>query len=79
MWLNKRKFKTTSINLIGISFLAVLTIVTGFPVESEGISDKERVGKLIDGAKKEGKIVLYTTMSIPHADGMLKAFQKKYP
>ena len=77
MRLIRSTFKTISINLIGVSFLAVLFMVIGLPAKSEGVSEDK--AKLIDGAKKEGKIVLYTTMSVPHADGMLKAFQKKYP
>ncbi|MEE9185777.1 MAG: extracellular solute-binding protein [Candidatus Binatia bacterium] len=35
--------------------------------------------KLIEGAKKEGKVVWYTTMTISESRPMLKRFEKKYP
>ncbi len=35
--------------------------------------------KLIEGAKKEGKVVLYTTMNISESRPMLDRFEKKYP
>ena len=35
--------------------------------------------KLIEGAKKEGKLVWYTTMGVSDSKPMLDAFKKKYP
>jgi iron(III) transport system substrate-binding protein len=39
----------------------------------------EHTSKLIEGAKKEGKLVWYTSMLASDAKVMLDAFQKKYP
>jgi iron(III) transport system substrate-binding protein len=41
-------------------------------------TDKE-MDRLIEGAKKEGKVVYYGSTSSTEANEMLKAFQKKYP
>jgi iron(III) transport system substrate-binding protein len=79
MWFDKKKVKRVSVNLAVISSAAVLLLVIGLPLESTAISEKERVAGLIEGAKKEGKMVLYTTMTVSHSDRMLKKFQQKYP
>jgi len=42
-------------------------------------AEEERVAKLIEGAKKEGKLVFYTAMSISEAVPILKKFEQKYP
>jgi len=40
---------------------------------------KEHTAKLVEGAKKEGKMVWYTTIDINDAHALLKGFEKKYP
>jgi iron(III) transport system substrate-binding protein len=34
---------------------------------------------IVDGAKKEGRLVYYTVLSIPESRALVKAFEKKYP
>jgi hypothetical protein len=34
---------------------------------------------VIDGAKREGKVVFYTTLGVAHSQPLLNSFQKKYP
>jgi iron(III) transport system substrate-binding protein len=42
-------------------------------------SQSEHTAQLIEGAKKEGKLVWYTAMGASDANLMLEAFKKKYP
>jgi len=42
-------------------------------------SGKEREQKLIDGAKKEGKVVVYSFTAVDQLKPLLDEFQKKYP
>lgn len=44
-----------------------------------GLTGKEREQKLIEGAKKEGKMVYYGTTAIDHSKRILDEFKKKYP
>ncbi len=39
----------------------------------------EPLQKTIEGAKKEGKVVFYTTLAAPESQAHLRAFQKTYP
>jgi iron(III) transport system substrate-binding protein len=35
--------------------------------------------KIIEGARKEGKLVFYTVLTLPDSQALLKGFQQKYP
>ena len=59
-------------------FSVVLLLMAGLPREAAG-TEKERVDKLIEGAKKEGAMVFYGTMDISHSVKMLDRFKEKYP
>jgi iron(III) transport system substrate-binding protein len=39
----------------------------------------EHTTRLIEGAKKEGKLVWYTSIALPESKPLLDAFEKKYP
>lgn len=45
----------------------------------EGLTGKEREAKLIDGAKREGKMVYYGTTAIDHIKRAFDEFNKRYP
>src|SRR5206468_5558270 len=44
-----------------------------------GLQTKEREQKLIEGAKKEGKVVIYSFTAVDQLKPLLDEFQKKYP
>ena len=46
------------------------------PIAYGASADRE---KLLEGAKKEGKLVLYTGMDVEEANQYTKEFTKKYP
>ena len=45
----------------------------------EGAALKEREQKLIEGAKKEGKVVVYSFTAVDQLKPLLEEFQKRYP
>ncbi len=45
----------------------------------EGLGAKERQAKLIEGAKREGKVVYYGTIAIDQSTLLLDAFKLQYP
>lgn len=45
----------------------------------DGLKVKEREQKLIEGAKKEGKVVVYSFTAVDQLKPLLDEFQKKYP
>ncbi len=55
--------------------VALLVTVFLLPNISSGNPDP----KLIEGAKKEGKILYWTTMTLPQSKKVVDAFHKKYP
>ena len=45
----------------------------------DGLKGKEREQKLSEGAKKEGKVVVYSFTAVDQLKPLLDEFQKKYP
>lgn len=45
----------------------------------EGLKDKEREEKLIEGARKEGSVVIYSFTAVDQLLPLLEEFQKRYP
>ncbi len=74
----KNEFKGIPIRLVVTLFAVILLLVGGLRKESEG-SEKDSATELIEGAKKEGKMVLYCAMSAQHSNILLNRFQEKYP
>lgn len=66
-------FKT--IGRIAVFQIFVLTLF-GVPGYSQTDSEMQAI---IEGAKKEGKVVFYGSISVSEATPVLKAFEKKYP
>lgn len=62
-----------------IALFCSLLIVGGLAGKSLGASQDERVGKLIEGARSEGKMFLYTTQNIQGSVTLVKKFEEKYP
>ncbi|MFC1817437.1 hypothetical protein ACFL0M_16240, partial [Thermodesulfobacteriota bacterium] len=57
-------------------FLTVLLINSPCVSASE---EEKRLAPLIEGAKKEGKLVVYASTNITDALPMIAKFEKKYP
>lgn len=61
--------------LLLLSFILVISQSSVFALSA----DEELTAKLVEGAKKEGKVVFYTAMSVSEAVPLLKKFEQKYP
>lgn len=72
------KFIITSRYCLITLVLSVL-LIGGLTKESIGSTDEERVHTLIEGARSEGKMVLYTVQNIIDSSRMTKRFEEKYP
>ena len=62
-----------------ISLFFTVMMAGGGIVESKAASEEERVSKLIEGARKEGEMVLYTSPGVADSTEMIKGFEGKYP
>src|SRR4249920_1803395 len=43
------------------------------------LPDKEREIKIVEGAKREGKMIYYGTTAVDHIQRVFSEFKKKYP
>jgi iron(III) transport system substrate-binding protein len=59
----------------GLSFAGAGAVLKSF----EGLTAKERESKLIEEAKREGKLVYYGTIAVDQSTPLLDAFKKQYP
>ncbi|MGH7773650.1 MAG: ABC transporter substrate-binding protein [Candidatus Binatia bacterium] len=80
----KRKFFVLS--LLGTLLLTFLSLSPNWAQTAaqhlkryEGLKAKEREEKLVEGAKKEGKVVVYSFTAIDQLRPLLEEFQKRYP
>ena len=57
------------------------TLIFFHPVSAAlgAAKDEDRVAKLVEGAKKEGQLVYYSSMDITNVQQIVRAFQEKYP
>lgn len=65
-----------------LSILTIFLLLTMFPVHPTGsfaASGGESGAEIAEGAKKEGKVVFYTTSSLEVGRKMLDQFRAKYP
>src|ERR1700686_5295045 len=64
--------------LKGATTLALGTVFAA-PVRAEAPPAQAITPQLIEAAKKEGKVVLYSAMDLPVGEKLAKAFEAKYP
>lgn len=62
-----------------ITFFLIILVALAGPCASYSATEEDRVAKLIEGARQEGKVVVYTTQSISDSSVMVKRFEEKYP
>ena len=51
----------------------------GSHAQYEGLNPKQRQEKLIEGARKEGTVVIYSFTAVDQLTALLEEFQKRYP
>ena len=80
----KGKGSMRSTNLNGIEsifglFLCLSFLIVPCHKVSAAESEAERTAKLVEGAKKEGKLVWYTAGALEDSEKLLMRFKEKYP
>ena len=72
----------SSNNRYNTAHLVILSLVLFlggiFPDDSARAQDSN-TAKLVEGAKKEGKMVFYSSLNVEDNNGLLKRFEEKYP
>ena len=68
-----------SVTLFSLMILGSLLLPAYFSTAIYAAQQDENVAKLTEGAKKEGKLVWYTSVTMMDADVLLKKFKEKYP
>ena len=75
--MKKRKLSRRDV-LKGSAALALGTVFAA-PAHAEAPPPEAITPQLIEAAKKEGKVVLYSAMDLPVGEKLGKAFEAKYP
>jgi iron(III) transport system substrate-binding protein len=60
-------------------FLCLSFLIVSFHKASAAESEAERTAKLVEGAKKEGKLLWYTAGALEDSEKLLMRFKEKYP
>ena len=69
--LNKRYLQVPGIILLSITFIVLIAI--------HSFAQTPSLATLVEGAKKEGKVVIYSTMTVDQSMVLSKNFETKYP
>jgi iron(III) transport system substrate-binding protein len=77
-FMNSERLKSLFIFCLVTLFLSSLFLLVPYG-RTLAQSEKEREAKLVEAAKKEGKITWYTSISVPDALTLIKGFNAKYP
>jgi DNA-binding transcriptional LysR family regulator len=74
------------LSLLSVSIIAVALPTIGLAQSAgsvlktfEGLKGKEREQRLSEGAKKEGKVVVYSFTAVDQLTPLLEEFHKRYP
>jgi len=76
--MNLKRVKSLSMSCLVTLLMCSLLLIAPFD-RALAQSVDEHTAKLIEGAKKEGEMLWYTSISWDHADRLTKGFGKKYP
>jgi iron(III) transport system substrate-binding protein len=68
--------RSSTLNLLVLGVIVFLCV--GF-LPNFVLGQDNATAKLIEGAKKEGKMVFYSSLNIEDNNGLLKKFEEKYP
>ena len=74
-----RETRLLSVSWLIVGSLCLTFLAMSIEESLAAPSEEEGMAKLVEGAKKEGKLVLYTTMEGEHGEVIFRGFKKKYP
>lgn len=70
----KRRCDTARLLIVSLVYL-----LCGISSPDSSLAQDSVTAKLIEGAKKEGKMIFYSSLNIEDNNGLLKKFEEKYP
>jgi iron(III) transport system substrate-binding protein len=71
--------KVTFLNARKLSVIGIISLLGAILPRNFAAAQDSAAAKLIEGAKKEGKMVFYSSLNIEDNNGLLKKFEEKYP
>ena len=77
--MNLKRTKSSFIGCLVSLFLWAPFLIVSLDKASAAESEAERAAKLVEGAKKEGKLLWYTAGALDDSEKLLKRFKEKYP
>ena len=77
--MNLKRIGSLTFSCLFTLFLCLPFLIVPFDKALAIQSDEEETAKLVEGAKKEGALLWYTSASLEEADLFIKGFQRKYP
>jgi iron(III) transport system substrate-binding protein len=78
-FMNLKAIQSLLIGCFVAVFLCSLFVIVPLDKASADQSEEERTAKLVEGAKKEGAVLWYTTTPPDSATKYIKPFQERYP
>jgi len=70
----KRRCDTARLLIVSLIYL-----ICCIASDDSSLAQDSATAKLIEGAKKEGKMIFYSSLNIEDNNGLLKKFEEKYP
>ncbi len=64
--------------LVSVAVLSLISLLV-FVTDTDALANQEEREKLVELAKSEGEVMLYTDMPLPFQTEFVTAFEKKYP
>src|SRR5919197_1614708 len=72
-------FFTVILSIIASPHLSFTQTAREILKQYEGLNPKQRQEKLLEGARKEGSVVIYSFTAVDQLTPLLEEFHKKYP
>ena len=66
-------------NAVDILIACFVLLLCGIFRDDSALAQDSNTAKLVEGAKKEGKMVFYSSLNVEDNNGLLKRFEEKYP
>ncbi len=72
-------FRVLKISCLSMVLVSLFILTVPLPKAFAMPAEQEHTAKLLDGAKKEGKLVLYSTTGTQDTNALVTRFNKRYP
>jgi len=66
-------------NAVDLIIACLVLLLCGISPDDAARAQDSNTAKLVEGAKKEGKMIFYSSLNVEDNNGLLKRFEEKYP